>query len=416
MALALLAGLALAPAARAGDWLTLNGTELGRPDQAVQVFGFVQPQVEGIVSGGPVEGLTSQALAPYDGQVPLFNTVAGDASWSFKVHRARLGARGAIPKTDQRVSYFFLLEGGQVALTRTEPVVVTDMSVTLSYVPGARIRVGQFKLPVMEEIVPAVPVAHEFVHFSTTLTKLLLESPVADGRYTGGADGFRDIGVMVFDGFQQDRLAGSYALMVSNGAGLAKLDTDDAKDLSARGELAWVFAGDRTDPFRQELKVGGWWLQGSREVDGERVDRARQGAFVHLEKRHVWALAEVAAGQGALEVGTNPPFVGAGVLVVPEGRGIGGVGQAGVRLFPEGGPMVGFKLRYDEYHQQTESAEALRIFRTGTAGIEVAPTPAVRVQANYELRRLSAPDGSPDAQAIAASLGDRATLQLTARF
>jgi hypothetical protein len=40
----------------------------------------------------------------------------------------------------------------------------------------------------------------------------------------------------------------------------------------------------------------------------------------------------------------------------------------------------------------------------------------VRFQLNYELRRLVAPEGSADAAALAASLGDRASAQVTARF
>jgi hypothetical protein len=296
-------------------------------------------------------------------------------------------------------------------------VVVTDMSVTLSYVPGARLRIGQFKLPVMEEIVQAVPVGLEFVHFSTTLQRLLLENPVDSGAYTGGAYGFRDVGAQVFDGFQAGSLAGSYAVMLSNGASLHAVDADAAKDLSVRGELAWVTDGEIHHPFRKELKVGGWWLEGQRTVEGEQVRRVRRGAFAHLEQGVVWSLVEVAQGEGALEAGVNPPFPGGAVSVVPDGVGWGVVGQGGVRLsLGEGDAKLGLKLRYDQYHQQLETPEALRIFRTGTAGVELSPVKPLRLQANYELRRLSAPDGSPDAKTIAASMGDRVTFQVTARF
>ena len=392
------------------------GTELGRPDAPLQVFGFLQPQLDGML-GPPVTGLEAPPLQGFNGEPALFNTVGGGGAWSFRVFRARLGARGSLPGTDQRVSYFTLLEAGEVALTRTAPVVPTDLSLTFSYIPGARIRVGQFKLPVMEEIVPPVAGSLEFVHFSTTLVKLLLENPVEDGAYTGGAHGFRDVGVQVFDGFQRGQVAGAYAVMVSNGAGMMSGDTDDAKDVTGRAEIAWVTAGERHDPRREEVKLGAWRLQGSRELDGARVDRVRQGAFLHVERGVAWGMAEVAQGRGVLEAGSAPPFVGGAVVVVPDGEAWGAVVQAGVRLRPGGGETeLGFKARHDAYHQQTELSEALRIFRTTTLGVELRPVKRLRLQANYELRRLEAPDGSPDAQAIAESMGDRVVLQATARF
>jgi hypothetical protein len=403
-------------AAHAMDSHVPLGTELGREDVPLEVFGFLQPQLDGML-GAPVTGLQAEGLQAFNGEPALFNTVAGGGAWSFRVFRARLGARGSLPGTDQRVSYFTLVEAGEVALTRTAPIVPTDLSLTFSYIPGARVRVGQFKLPVMEEIVPPVAGSMEFVHFSTTLVKLLLENPVEDGVYTGGAHGFRDVGVQVFDGFQRGQVAGAYAVMVSNGAGIMSGDMDDAKDVTGRAEIAWVTAGERHDPRREEVKLGAWRLQGSRALDEERVDRVRQGVFLHVEQGVAWGLVELAQGRGMLEAGRAPPFAGGAVVVVPDGEAWGAVAQAGVRLRPgEGRTELGFKARYDQYHQQTELPEALRIFHTTTLGVELRPVKKLRLQANYELRRLAAPDGTPDAQAIAASMGDRVTLQATARF
>jgi len=408
--------LASLSGAHAADWFTIAATEEGRPDEPVKLFGFVQPQVEWI-PGGAVEGLEAEALQPFEGTRPRFNLAYGRSPFTFALHRARLGARGSIPKTDQRVSYYLLAEAGEVSITRASPVVVTDMSVTVSYVPGARVRVGQFKLPVMEEIVQGVASSLEFVHFSNTLQKLMLENPIEGGAYTGGSYGFRDVGVQVFDGGQWGSVAASYAVMASNGAGMHVVDTDEGKDLSARGEVAWVTDGERHQGRREEVKVGGWWLQGPRTIDDLDVQRVRRGAFLHVEQGWGWALVEVAQGEGALETGFAPPFSGGAVTVAPEGVGWGLVAQGGVR-FPLGeqGPQLGLKARFDQYHQQIETPEALRRFRTVSAGVELNPAPAFRVLATWEMRSLAAPEGSADAQAIAASMADRLDLQLTARF
>lgn len=407
----------LVPAALAGDPLTVLGSEVGRPDEPFTPIAFVQPQIEGVLAE-PVRGLQAEPLKPYNGERAAFNTVGGaGAPWSFRVFRARFGGRGSIPGTDQRVSWFFLLEAGDVALTRTSPVVPTDLSLTLSYIPGARVRAGFFKLPVMEEILPPVPVALEFTHFTTTLSRLLLENPIEDGQYTGGAFGFRDVGVQVFDGFQTEQFAGSYAVMVSNGHGQIGPDIDPYKDITGRVELAWVNGGERHQVRRKEVKVGGWHLQGKRSVDETPTERVRQGLFLHVEQGVAWGLVEAARGWGMLETGLAPPFVGGGPTVVPDGTGWGVAGQTGVRFsLPGDAGTLGLKGRYDEYRQQPDVPEDLRVFRTLTGGVEWNPAPKLRLLADYEHRTLSAPDGPTDAQTIGETMGDRVTLQVTARL
>ena len=385
------------------DWLTIAGSELGRPDEALHPFGFVQPQFDAIVGGEEVQG---EAL--------IFNTVNGQGPSAFQIRRARLAARGSVPHTHQRVSYYLMTESGSVSLTRGAVVAFSDMYVTLS-APGARFRLGQGKLPVMEEIVQGVASSLEFIHFSKTLTGLLLENRVVNGAYSGPSFGFRDVGVQVFEGFQQGHWGGSYALMVSNGSGIHAVDTDAAKDVSGRVELAYVTEGERTSGKREEVKLGGWWLEGTRPVDGERVRRMRRGAFLHVEQGVAWSLVEWAQGQGMLESGRAPPFPGGEVLIAPEGTGWGAVASAGVRV-EVGDATVGLKGRYDVLHRRTDLPEAERVFRTGTLGLEVDPHPLVRLQANYELRRLDAPAGDQAAVAIAEAMGDRVTAQVTARF
>lgn len=411
-----LACLVFPMSASAMDTTAVMATELGRPDRGLVPIGFLQPQVDAML-GGPVHGLEAEGLRAHNGETAAFNTVQGGGSTLLRVFRARLGARGSIPGTDQKVSYTALFEAGDNALTRADPVVPTDLSVTLSYIPGARVRVGQFKLPVMEEIAAPVASHLEFVHFSTTMMRLLMENPIQDGAYTGGASAFRDVGMQVFDGMQSGQLGAAWAVMVSNGSGIMAGEPDNAKDVSGRLEVAWVTDGERHDPNREEVKLGAWHLQGTRPWEDGREDRVRQGLFVHVEQSVAWGMAEVARGRGMLEAGLAPPFQGGGPVVVPDGEGWGAVIQGGgrIRLGDRAG-RLGLKARYDRYMQQTENTEALRVFQTTTFGVELDPVQKLRLQANYELRRLDAPNGSADAKAIAESMGDRVTVQATARF
>jgi len=385
------------------DWLTIAGSEHGRPDEVLHPFGFVQPQFDAIVGGEEVQ---DQAL--------IFNTVNGQGPSAFQIRRARLAARGSVPNTHQRVSYFLMTEAGSVSLTRGAPVVFSDMTVTLS-APGARFRVGQGKLPVMEEIVQGVASSLEFIHFSKTLTGLMLENRVVNGAYSGPSFGFRDVGVQVFEGFQEGKLAGSYALMVSNGNGIHAVDVDAAKDVSGRVELAYVTDGERHSGKREEVKVGAWWLEGTRPVGDDRYRRMRRGAFLHVEQGAAWTLLEWAQGDGMLESGFAPPFPGSEVVIAPEGTGWGAVASAGFRV-DVSDVTLGLKGRYDQFHRRTDVPEAERVFRTGTVGVEVNPHPLVRLQVNYELRRLDAPAGDEAVAVVTDAMGDRVTAQVTARF
>ncbi len=396
--------LSLLGTALGADWLTVMGSEHGRDDGPAHFFGFVQPQLDAIVGGDEVQD-----------QPLVFNTVNGQGSPSaFSIRRARVALRGSVPKTNQRVSYFVMTEAGEVSLTRGAPVVFSDMYVTLS-APGVRARVGQGKLPIMEEVVQGVAASLEFVHFSKTLTGLMLENQVANGAYVGPAFGFRDVGVQLFEGVQRGRLAGSYALMVSNGNGLHAADVDAAKDVSARGEVAYVTDGERHSGKREEIKVGAWWLEGTRGVDDLRYRRMRRGAFLHVEQGFAWSLVELAQGDGMLEAGRAPPFGGGEVVIAPEGRGWGAVASAGFRVDVKD-VTLGVKGRYDQFHRRTETPEAERVFRTVTGGVEVNPHPLVRLQANYELRRLGVPSGEEAALVVADAMGDRITAQITARI
>lgn len=398
----------LARSAAAADWPMVQGTEPATAP-AVRPFGFVQVTTEGML-GGEVHGLTSPALARFEGKTPSFNLLEGGGPWGISVRRARPGLRGAIPGTNGRVSYFLLAELGTAAIARDGPT-LTDAAITLGYVPGARLRVGQFKLPIMDEAVEANPIAAEWVNFSLPAASLANENPVRDGRYDGGASGFRDVGAEVFDTFRMGHLALSYALMVSNGR-RGRIDVDASKDVTARTSASWVFSGTDSDPHRQELSVFAWGQRGERDIGGVSVQRIRSGAGIHFEKEPFRARAEVVYASGAIPAGQSPPFADQPIVIDPIGRALGGYVQARVRFFDR--LRVG--LRYEELHRRFDEPRAERVARTLAPMLEVDVVPNVRVQATYEKRWASAPSGTADAKEIARAMGDRVALQVTAFF
>lgn len=396
--------------AGAADWAMLQGTEVGQPEAPVRPWGFVQAVGEGVFAQ-PVEGLVSETLLPFEGEVASFNRLgSGDATWGFNVRRARLGLRGAVPRTDGDVAWLVAVEAGNNALTRADRVVLTDASVTLSYVPYLRLRVGQFKLPTMDETLEANPIAAESINYSQAASQLMMENPIADGAYTGGGSGFRDLGVQAFDTLPLGPVDVGYAVMLSNGRPGA-VDTDTPKDVTARLALTRVLGGEVQDPHRPELSVFAWHQEGRRQVDGEEARRMRQGAGVHLETAPVRARAEVVRAVGTVETGASPPFAGQPLVVDPDGVALGA--YAMVHGEWKG---AGATVRWDQLWRGYGAEADLRVFRTFTFGLEYAFSPRARVMVDYELRRLAAPHASADVQTIAATMGDRLSGQVVAFF
>lgn len=394
--------------AAASDWPMVLGTA-ERDSPPIRPFGFVQFTSEGML-GGEAQGLTSPALKKFDRQTPTFNLLDNGAPWGFTVRRARPGLRGHIPGTDARVAYFLMAELGTAAIARDGPT-LTDATVTLSYIPGARLRLGQFKMPVMDEAVESNPMAAEWVNFSLPAAQLVNENTIQSGAFVGGASGFRDVGAEVFDTFQRGHVALSYALMVSNGRrGIA--DQNAAKDVSARTTLSWVFSGKPTDPHRQELSVFAWGHRGERDLDGKPAQRIRSGAGAHLEKEPLRLRAEVVWASGMIPTGQTPPFEGQPLTVDPQARAVGYVVQARVRFLKR----LSVGLRYDELHRSIDDPKARRIFRDLSPMVEYDVVPRVRLQATYERRWLFAFDASSDTKRIVDAMGDRVSVQAVALF
>lgn len=437
----LIAGAAIAlgasQAAQAANWLELQGNEAPGA-KAVTIWGFVQPQYVHN-EGGAVTGLKGPA-APYNGQTAVFNLVAPDNDHSdqFQVFRARLGARGVLSAIDDRINYFVLGEVGNNGLTLEHNPVLTDASVTFNYIPGARIRAGLFKTPTGEEALEAVQVM-DYINFSNVTDNLLnerfvepytvtpprtaapLSSALRSAQLTGATSGFRDVGVQVYDWFQRDKWEYTYAVMVSNGNGINFNDTNSKLDLTAHLQAAYIFGGK--GPRREDATVYVWHQEGTRTFGTQDYNRVRDGVGVRYLKQPFRVSGEYMQGKGMIFNGPNPPFndLGSGLQPVttvgPEGKAHGWYLDGGWHITPK----WEVDARYDEFNRMTNSAPDERKFTTWTAGLQYFFTPKLRVALNYEWRDLKVVNPSAitpaanqtNAEAVAASMGNRVSTQLT---
>ncbi|MFZ9888891.1 MAG: hypothetical protein ACO3JL_15435 [Myxococcota bacterium] len=401
--------LSLAPAAQAADWLSIIGTEDGRPEVAYQPIGFLQLSAESVLFGSEVTGLESEALRPYEGRTPIFNEMAEPVELA--IRRARFGSRGTIPGTDRRVNYLLTLEAGMNAATRDANVVLMDASVTLRIVPGLRLRFGQMKLPTMDEAIEVNPLVHTAVRFSSLVSQLLLEQPLDAGRLTGPAYALRDIGIMAFDSVRllEKRLELSYALLWSQGR-KGGFDIDPHKDVTGRVQLAWLFDKRLYSPHREDVSVFVWGTSGRRELDAGSVNRTRAGAGAFFRLAPVQVRLEGVVAEGALL--QSPAFEGMDYRILPEGRAAGYAFDLGLTVY---GPFV-LHAQAEELYRQWQVAADARILRIVSLGGSWEMSAKSRLVFTYAFRQLDAPFGSADAQRIAAAMGDHASAQWTVIF
>lgn len=426
--------------AHAANWLQLQGTE-GKDAPAYKFWGFVQPTYA-YNFGDPVTGLTGgPAITAYNGRDALFNLVnpAQKDTSKLQFNRARVGVRGAI---NDKTNYFVLAELGDNGLTREDGVVLSDWSITFNHIPRARIRLGQFKLPLGEEALQAVHVM-DYVNFTSVTDGLLLErrlrpnAPAAGrsfnvapglsaARVVDSVSGFRDIGVQAFDWWQgAGQWEYAYAVMASKGDGINVIDDDYGKwDVAGRLQAAYVFGGK--GPRRQDAVVYAWYQTGEREFAGNDYDRTRYGLGANMRRGKWRAGGEYLAGKGMIFGGVNPPFKDAGAPgfqptavagLDDDNKANGFYLDVGYKVLPK----LELDVRYDRYNRLTNSAPDERTFKTWTLGAQYFFKPTLRLALNYEFRDLAVanpgaianPVQRANAQTIADAMDDRVSLQLT---
>jgi hypothetical protein len=432
-------GMLAVSQAQAANWLMLQGTE--KPGQAARakVWGFVQAQYQNDNSDANKAGgyIAPKLIGPNLSSQSAFN-----------VNRARIGVRGTGMPLDSNVNYFLLVEMGNNGIT--EPgssfAKLTDASITLNHIPGARVRTGLFKYPGAEEGLQAIHV-FDWVNFTSVSNQLLLERfpnqsytpnippqpipPTTDLQgFDDGVGAFRDVGIQVFDSFRvgSDKSWDlSYALMVGNGNGLNFSDNNSKKDIYAYFAAEKVFGGTK-GPFRDGMKFLGWSQTGERSYDGnndgvsENYDRDRWGVGFKFKKSNYRVTTEYMSGDGMIMVGVGNPSFGIGPGAgKPGAAGNGLLGEAD-GWYLEGGWRIGssnweLDLRYDTYDRLKDDKFEMT-FDTWTAGVQYFFNKKTRATLNYAARDYNAPN-FPDGVGPNANLDGvdgRTSIQLTHIF
>ena len=427
-------GMAVTLQAEAANWLMLQGAEKPGTAPRAKLWGFLQPTYRA------TDGTDLQA-GPWKGQEAQFNQIAPQLSSNkqFSIARARIGVRGTGFPLNSKINYFFLAEFGSNGITWPAggkgAAKITDASVTFNYIPGARIRAGQFKTPGAEEGLQAIHV-FDYVNFTNVTNQLLLERFFdSDGSVAGNVNApngpvsaFRDIGVQIFDTFKTGAWNTSYALMFGNGNGIARGDNNGELDSYYYVSTEKVFAGQGGRV--ESLKLFAWYqtgkrtlLTGATQTEGS-YDRTRNGLGLTFRRNKIRAAAEYIMADGMIFNGTdggavvgamnNAGTAKAGFNILPEDKANGYYVHFGYMVLPK----LELDVRYDVLNRATETAAGERRFNTTTLGGQWFFDKKNRITFNYELRSAEAPNLASSAapNLILDGMDDRISLQLTSIF
>ena len=450
--------LGYAGVVNADNWLMLQGTESGASAPRAKVWGFLQPTyVSTSGSKLPAGG--------WSGQHAQFNVQQPDLSSesTFQLQRARIGVRGLGFPLDPNINYFVLAEYGNNGITNpgggSGSVRLTDASVTLNHIVGMRIRVGQMKIPMSEEVYQGI-ITYNYINFTNMANQQLIERPFqtdgttacntstsssqylrfcngdANTQFRTSAVAVRDIGIQLFDTFKVDDWEHSYAILFGNG-GISKHDRDNNRDTTVYWSsekvyvpgrvrrqgwktFAWNATGKRTIYDSAVLNAGGSFEAAEREYDRK---LSGIGTAYRQGKYRIWA--EYIKAKGMIYNGSTGGAVPGAVnnagttvsqfLLSTNGESDGWYLDVGYKLTPK----IELDARYDVYHRVTNlSPSAERQYETLTLGMQYFFNKKTRLMFNYEIRDLEAPGqaATSTANQIADVMDDRVSAQIFAAF
>ena len=456
--------------ASAANWLALQGTERAGQAPRAKVWGFIQPEYQSTSDSKLPAG------TPFAGQKAIFNQIRPDLDTNkdFNTLRARIGVRGVAMPLDSNVNYFLLAEYGNNGVTARDnaSVKLTDASVTLNHIDGARVRIGKFKTPGSEEGLQAIHV-FDYINFTNVTNGLLLErffkydgsgtfiSPAAgldtasdSGQVNSpiaGVGAFRDSGIQVFNTFKSADWEHSYAVMYGNGNGSENSDNDNNKDTYIYWSSEQVYGGK--GPRRQGWKLYAWNQSGKRtitrelgnadgtdDVTGE-FDRKRSGVGTTYRKGKWRAAFEYITADGMIFNGSDGGAVPGSVSTLPgpaagkftTNGDIDGDGQLvsswNMETKGEADGMylhVGYQVtpkweidaRYDVYNRMTDVSAKERKFETVTLGAQYFFNKKTRLILNYEMRDAEAPNlaATHNANKILSQIEDKLSAQILVIF
>jgi hypothetical protein len=431
-------GFAFAGTASALDWLILQGTEPTAASAPAKAFGFVQANFQKDFSSANAGG----AFVPPKLIGPNLNAQSG-----FNVSHAQIGVRGTNFPIDEHLNYMLLLEAGNAA-TAPNGVALTDASVTLNYIKGARVRVGMFKYPGAEEGLQSLTKT-DYINFSEATNSLLLErfpnavytpniaaTTQAQFQATGGSlngftapvGGFRDTGIQVFDTFDMPKDWNlSYAVMVGQGSGIQHSNVDGEYDtylyLSTEKNLA-------SKGPANGLKFFAWSQSGKRLADITDdatanpllYKRNRSGFGVKYMAKPYRATFEYISADGMIFEGPDKPSFYFAVPSNTTGANNGATAKAN-GWYLDGGwyiPNTKWELdaRYDTLDANTGRVDEHKFTKT-TLGVQYNYNPRTRVTLNYELRDFKCTASTPNctnANKNLSGVGNKVGVAVTSTF
>ncbi|OFZ69016.1 MAG: hypothetical protein A2V79_10065 [Betaproteobacteria bacterium RBG_16_56_24] len=435
-------GFAAAGTASATNWLMAQGTEPFAASSPVKVWGFIQTYYQKDYSSASATG----AYVPSKLLGPNLN-----AQSAINVSHAQVGVRGTGFPIDGNVNYMLLLEAGNAATNvsslGSNGAVVTDASVTLNHIKGARIRTGLFKYPGSEEGLQSLTTM-DYVNFTEAANFLLLErfpnpaytanvgpytqTQLQNGSkingFTAPAGGFRDTGVQVFDSFDMGTDWNlSYAAMAGQGSGVQFDNVDGKYDtylyLSTEKNLA------STGPANG-LKFFAWNQSGKRlaDVTNDSVanvilyDRKRSGLGAKYMAKPYRATFEYISADGMIFEGPDKPSYYFANAANATGANNGADAKA-KGWYLDGGwyiPNTKWELdaRYDIMDANTGRNDEHR-FGKWTLGTQYLINPMSKITVNYEKRHYKCTTSATqctNANLNLNGVGNRFSVQVTAAF
>ena len=443
----------------AANWLMLQGTEPDSAAPRAKVWGFLQPTYQ--TTDGtklPVQGWAGQ-----DAQFNVHQPGLSSES-NFQLQRARIGVRGTGFPLDPNINYFILAEFGTNGMTDTAggfgSARLSDATVTLNHIKGARIRVGQMKIPMSEEVYQGI-FTFNYINFTNVANQQLVERPFwtdgnaacqpgvsndnylkfcngdANTQFRGNAVAVRDTGIQVFDTFTNNDWEYSYAVLVGKG-GIVKDDMDDNLDTTIYLAAEKVFGG--TGPRREGWKTYYWQTTGKRTIydsatlttGGTSLEAAEReydrklkgiGTTYLRDKYRFWA--EYIKADGMIYNGSTGGAVPGAVnntgtdvsqfLLSTTGESDGWYVDFGYKVTPK----IELDYRYDVYNRVTNlAAAAERKYETHTLGMQYFFNKKTRLMLNYEIRSLEAPNlpSTHNANLTGDAMDDRISAQIFAAF
>ncbi|HQS03554.1 MAG: phosphate-selective porin O and P [Halothiobacillus sp. 24-54-40] len=373
----------------AANWIMLQGTEPPGITPPIKMFGFIQPTYQ--------KDFSEAFLGKYSSPKLIGPNL--DSQSAFNILRARIGVRGAPFMLDDRVNYFVMAEFGNNSITNggrygSYRPYLTDASVTLNYIKGARVRLGLFKYPGAEEGLQGIKTLN-YINYTNVTNQLLLErypaatdknilpqpTPNADlNGFSNPSSGFRDSGVQVFDAFDFGQWEHTYAVMLGSGQGEQLGGSTSRPDVYLYWSSAYLFDAKNKGPMSPSVKLFSWLQDGKRYNaynTTQAQDRKRYGAGVTYLKLPFRVTAEYMGGKGMIYQGANNPQT-----LFNNNKAQGG--------YVEGGWFIPntqweLDLRYDTYKRNTGLPIETH-FNAWTGGVQYHFTPNARMAVNYTTR------------------------------